>query len=258
MYVKNPNFLKFFYKCMMIGLPQYIYNPFNNNNFLAPLSVKPYSTYVNFKLKEDQVDYLNQYITKYSDKLTLVPLKISKYEFPSYYINVNIYNCSSPILMSNDNIIRCEINTYVKNIDGTLGTLILDYVSDGLSLDPINMFKSSNKMTFLKENGYNIIYCNSQNQEICLDLSYSILNSEKFKMSKDLVDYTDNIYYKNGIMDKIYYDSTLTRANIKETNFISNFVFKYKDLEFDEIDSIFYFEDELKFVGSVWDNLYNE
>ena len=30
-------------------------------------------------------------------------------------------------------------------------------------------------------------------------------NAENFKMSKELVDYTDNIYYKNGIMDKIYY-----------------------------------------------------
>ena len=258
MYVHNPNFLKLFYKVMMLGLPQYIYNPFSNNNFLAPLSVKPYSTYVNFKLKEDQVDYLNKYIKKYSDKLTLVPLKISKYEFPSYYINVNIYNCSSPILMSDDNIIRCEINTYVKNIDGTLGTLILDYVSDGLSLDPLNLFKKSNRIEFLKENGYNIIQCNSNKQDICLDLSYSTLNSEKFKISKDLIDYTDNIYYKNGIMDKIYYDATLTRASVKETNFISNFVFTYKDLEFDKIDSIFYFEDELKFVGSVWDNIYNE
>tara|TARA_B100000902_G_scaffold397269_1_gene460505 strand:+ start:12239 stop:13006 length:768 start_codon:yes stop_codon:yes gene_type:complete len=252
------DFLKLFYKTMLLGLPQYIYNPISNNNFLAPLTVKPYSTYVNFKLEEHQVDYINNYIKKYSDELTLVPLKISKYEFPSYYINVNIYNCTSPILMSDDNIIRCEINTYVKNADGTLGTLILDYLSDGLSLDPINMFKRSNKMTFLKDNGYNIIHCESNKQEITLDLSYSILNSEKFKMSKELVDYTDNIYYKNGIMDKIYYDSSLTRANIKETNFISNFVFKYKDLEFENIDSIFYFEDELRFVGSVWNNIYDK
>jgi len=255
--MRNQNLLKLFYKTMLIGLPQYIYNPINNNNFLAPLTVKPFSTYVNFKLHEEQVDYLNKYIKKYSDSLTLVPLKISKYEFPTYYINVNIYNCTSPILMSNDNIIRCEINTYVKNADGTLGTLILDYVSNGLSLDPIDMFKSSNKITFLKENGYNIILCDSPKQDICLDLSYSILNAKDFKMSKELVDYTDNIYYKNGIMDKIYYDSSLTRAKIKESNFISNFIFKYRDLEFDRIDSIFYFEDELRFVGSVWNNLYN-
>ena len=255
--MKNENLLKIFYKTMLLGLPQYIYNPVNNNNFLAPLLVKPYSTYVNFKLDEQQVDYLNKYVNEFSDTLTLVPLKISKYEFPTYYINVNVYNCSSPILMSNENIVRCEINTYVRNRDGTLGTLILDYVSNGISLDPINLFKSANMAKFIKKDGYNIINCRSKNQKITLDLSYSILNSEEFTMSKELIDYTDNIYYKNGIMDKIYYDSSLTRANIKQTNFISNFIFKYRDLEFDNIDSIFYFTDELRFVGSVWDNIYN-
>lgn len=256
-YIKNKNFLKLFYRSMMIGLPQFTYNPLNNNNFLAPLTVQPYSTYVNFKLDENQVDYLNKYVKEYSDDLILVPLKISKYEFPSYYINVNIYNCTSPILMSSNNIVRCEINTYVKNCDGTLGTLILDYISNGLSLDPINLFKKSNMAKFIKKDGYNIINCRSKHQNILLDLSYSILNVDEFKMSKELIDYTDNIYYKNGIMDKIYYDSSLTRANIKESKFISKFIFNYKDLEFNEIDSIFYFKDELRFVGIVWDNLYN-
>jgi len=243
---------------MMIGLPQYIYNPISNNNFLAPLTVEPYSTYVNFKLDEYQVDYLNHYIKEFSTDLTIVPLKISKYEFPSYYINVNVYNCTSPILMDNKNTVRCELNTYVKNSDGTLGTVILDYISNGISLDPINLFKKSNEISFSRVNGYNIIDCTSEQQQIDLQLSYSILNGEEFTISKELVDYTDNIYYKNGIMDKIYYDSSLTRAKIRETNFISNFHFKYRDLEFTEIDSVFYFRDELRFVGSVWDNLYNQ
>lgn len=255
--MKNVNFLKNFYRFMMVGLPQYVYNPISNNNFLAQLSVQPYSTYVNFKLDEYQVDYLNRYIKEYSDDLTIVPLKISKYEFPSYYINVNVYNCTSPILMDNKNIVRCELNTYVKNSDGTLGTVILDYISDGISLDPINLFKKANRISFSRENGYNIIDCTSIRQQIDLQLSYSVLNGEEFTMSKELIDYTDNIYYKNGIMDKIYYDSSLTRAKIRETNFISNFHFRYRDLEFTEIDSVFYFRDELRFVGSVWDNLYN-
>jgi len=255
--MKNINFLKNFYKFLMVGLPQYIYNPLSNNNFLAPLTVQPYSTYVNFKLDEDQVDYLNRYIKEYSDDLTIVPLKISKYEFPSYYINVNVYNCTSPILMDDKNIVRCELNTYVRNSDGTLGTVILDYISNGISLDPVTLFKKPSRISFSRENGYNIIDCTSERQEIDLQITYSVLNGDEFTMSTELVDYTDNIYYKNGIMDKIYYDSSLTRAKIRQTNFISNFHFRYRDLEFTEIDSVFYFRDELRFVGSLWDNLYN-
>ena len=255
--MKNINFLKNFYKFLMVGLPQYIYNPLSNNNFLAPLTVQPYSTYVNFKLDEYQVDYLNRYIKEYSDDLTIVPLKISKYEFPSYYINVNVYNCTSPILMNDKNIVRCELNTYVRNSDGTLGTVILDYISNGISLDPVTLFKKPTQISFSRENGYNIIDCTSERQEIDLQITYSVLNGDEFTMSTELVDYTDNIYYKNGIMDKIYYDSSLTRAKIRHTNFISNFHFRYRDLEFTEIDSVFYFRDELRFVGSVWDNLYD-
>lgn len=255
--MKNINFLKNFYKFLMVGLPQYIYNPLSNNNFLAPLTVQPYSTYVNFKLDEDQVDYLNRYIKEYSDDLTIVPLKISKYEFPSYYINVNVYNCTSPILMNDKNIVRCELNTYVRNSDGTLGTVILDYISNGISLDPVTLFKKPTRISFFRENGYNIIDCTSEHQEIDLQITYSVLNGDEFTMSTELVDYTDNIYYKNGIMDKIYYDSSLTRAKIRQTNFISNFHFRYRDLEFTEIDSVFYFRDELRFVGSLWDNLYD-
>ena len=246
--MRNMMGLRNFYKFLMIGMPQYIYNPLSNNNFLAPLTVQPYSTYVNFNLDEGQVDYLNRYLKEYSDDLTIVPLKISKYEFPTYYLNVNVYNCTSPILMDSKNIVRCELNTYVKASDGTLGTVILDYISDGISLDPVSLFKKPTSISFQRENGYNIIDCTSSRQKIDLQLAYSVLNDETFTMSHELVDYTDNIYY----------DSSLTRAEIRQTNFVSNFRFKYRDLEFTEIDSVFYFRDELRFVGSLWDNLYND
>jgi len=160
--------------------------------------------------------------------------------------------------MDSKNIVRCELNTYVRASDGTLGTVILDYISNGISLDPVSLFKKPSRINFNRKNGYNIIDCTSARQKIDLQLAYSVLNDETFTMSHELVDYTDNIYYKNGIMDKIYYDSSLTRAEIRQTNFISNFRFKYRDLEFTEIDSVFYFRDELRFVGSLWDNLYSD
>ena len=38
-------------------------------------------------------------------------------ENASYYISVNIYNCTSPLfsLFTNKPVTRCEINTYVSN-----------------------------------------------------------------------------------------------------------------------------------------------
>tara|TARA_A100001011_G_C13778734_1_gene622279 strand:- start:265 stop:534 length:270 start_codon:yes stop_codon:yes gene_type:complete len=79
--------------------------------------------------------------------------------------------------------------------------------------------------------------------------------------SKDLVKFSDYIYYKNGIYDKLYYDDTLVNAIIKSPSSlimeddIDNFFFTYKDLFFEKIDSIFYFENKINFVGSMWKNV---
>ena len=128
----------------------YFITPINQNRILAELNVQPYSTFINYKLEQEHVDILNNYVKEYSNDLKIVPIQLSKYNYPHYYLSVNIYNCTSPIMMSDDNIIRCELNTYVKTSDNQLGTLILDYASNSLSMDPINIFKKESKnMKFL-------------------------------------------------------------------------------------------------------------
>ena len=43
----------------MMGLPSFTYNPLNDNNLIASMQVLPKSTYVNYKLKDHHIDYLN-------------------------------------------------------------------------------------------------------------------------------------------------------------------------------------------------------
>lgn len=256
MYIPKLDKLKLIYNGLLMGMPSFAYNPINKNNLLAPMQVNKYSTYLNFKLDNEQVDYINTYIENYNSDLKLIPLKMSLYEKSNYYLSVNIYNCTSPVFINNKNITRCEINTYVQNSDGTKGTLILDYLSNGLSLDPLNIFKKQNLIYFKKSNDNILIDCNSKSEQIYLTADYNLLKYDNYNVGDKLIEYTDNIYYKNGIMDKIYYDSTLTKAVIKKPKQISNHFFIYKNLYFDNIDSIFYFDNGLNFVGSIWDNLY--
>ena len=131
MFIPKINILKFVYNGLLMSMPSFTYNPINKNSLHAPLFVEPYSTYVNFKLDDSQTDYLNKYIKEYTNDLEMIPIKMNEIEDPSFYINVNIYNCTSPVFPNDNNkIARCEINTYVKNRDGTKGTLILDYLSN--------------------------------------------------------------------------------------------------------------------------------
>lgn len=256
MKIKNLDFLRFIYNGLLMGMPSFTYNPINKNNLLAPMCVNKFSTYINFKLNDNQVNYMNDYIDLYTDSLELIPLKMSLYDRHSYYISVNIYNCTSPVFPDKRNITRCEINTYVKNKDGTKGTIILDYLSNGLSLDPLNVFKKQNNIEFKNTNKKFIIDCLSIDDEIDLRVNFSIDKYNRYNVNDKLIDYTDNIYYKNGIMDKIYYDSTLTKAVIKQPIHYQNNIFKYRDMYFDKVSSIFYFDNDLNFVGSIWDNIY--
>ena len=160
--------------------------------------------------------------------------------------------------MTDTNIIRCELNTYVMDSNGTKGTLILDYMTDGPSMDPVSLFKKNEylkKIVFNKNNNdiFNI-FCKSYLSDIYLNINFSNNGIYKKKLSNELLEYTDNIFYKNGILDKVYYDNTLINPILVDVN-ISNVAFIYKNMILDDLDSVFYFKNNLNFVGSMWDNL---
>ena len=71
----------------------------------------------------------------------------------------------------------------------------------------------------------------------------------------DLVDYSDNIFYMNGIYDKLFYDASLTKASLKIPT-ISFLNFTFLNITFDEPESVFYFEEQIDFVGGVWYNIF--
>ena len=97
----------------------------------------------------------------------------------------------------------------------------------------------------------------ASNNNFKFDINYNIHNNDKkFRLNKNLIDHTDNIFYNNGIYDKLYYDTSLTRADIREVDEY-NVSFKFKDLVFNNPESVFYFKNKIKFVGGIWDNIYS-
>lgn len=303
-------FLKFIHGGLLSGMPSLIYNPFTKNSLNIPLTISQDSIYLNFKLSSQYSNYLDDYIKKYSDKLSIVPVCLFPGEEATKYLSVNIYNCSSPAFMNgNKQTLRCELNTYVKDkTTGQYGTLILDYLSNDLSMDPINLFKfppSSNDGAVI----YNIKhqdpyhyhhpsqpthptsqsqpYSSYQTKKLCIDcrskrdriklslkLCIDKLKEVTVVANKELVKFSDYIYYKNGIYDKLFYDDTLVDARLKSPSSdpesslpnchissssidddTNSFFFTYKDLFFEKIDSVFYFENKINFVGGMWENI---
>lgn len=251
------NLLKFVYRGLLTGMPMSTYNPITKHNFVAPVEIPPYSTYVNFKLDSPQVSTLTNYIHEYNPDLSIVPIKLlEKDDHEDYYLSVNIYNCTTPIMSNNLNITRCELNTYVRNKQGEIGTLILDYTSNQISMDPVSIFKKPQPTEIILDDIYVKSYISSDEDQIELKLTYDLIHEQSKELSDSLIEYTDKVFYKNGIYDKVYYDSSLTHPVTLFPAYFYNFSFTYRDMEFKRIDSLFYFHNPLKFVGSMWDNLY--
>ena len=251
--------LKGFYNFMLCGLPSVTYNPlYKESIFHAPVKIDSTSTYINYKIPKNKFNIVNKYIKKYNRDLSLIPTRIAS-DQAEYYISINIYNCTSPIFNSvtTDPVTRCEVNTYVVNGKGEEGTLIMDYSSNFLSLDPVNIFKDKGICNFKKyRNKYSF---NAENDNFKLSGKF-LRNEDKdfgILLNKKIIAHTDNIFYLNGIYDKLYYDSSLVKSSIRLPNYVDSIKFKFLDIEFNHVDSIFYFADPLNFVGAIWSNLYD-
>ena len=250
---------KTIYRFFTCGFPLFTYNPFTQNSIYSSFDVRPKSTYVNYKLNDNQVSTLKNYLNNNSDDLKLKKIFLEEEQkTKDFFISVNIYNCTSPLftIFNRDNIARCEINTYVTNKNKEFGTLIMDYSSNFLSMDPVNIFKIPLKTSFIRIN--NIIDCNVIGKNFNFDLSYKLLKNNKlFNMNEELHSYSDKIFYSNGIYDKLYYDSSLVQCIAKIPKNIYNINFEFLGIKFDKPDSIFYFDNELRFAGSMWNNIYD-
>ena len=245
--------LELVYRGILTGMPLLTYNPITKNTLNVPMIVNPESTYLNFKLDNEKVKKLEKYIKKYSN-LSMIPIKMDEKE--EYILSVNVYNCTSPVFLNDKEITRFEINTYVRDEYNNNGTLILDYISNELSMDPLNIIKWKEDLVYNKYDVFNYIECNSKRDRIELNINFTAEYAKKIEINEDLVKYTDRVYYKNGIYDKIYFDSSLTSADLREPYLFTDFKFIYRDLNFTDLHSIFYFKNEIRFIGGMWDNLF--
>ena len=118
------NLLKFVYRGILTGMPLVAYNPITKTTLHVPFTIKPQSTYVNYKLDQSQVNELNDYIHGYDPTMDIVNVKLLSNEMDrAPYLSVNIYNCSSPIFFNeNNDITRLEVNTYVQKWNETSKT----------------------------------------------------------------------------------------------------------------------------------------
>jgi hypothetical protein len=206
--------LKSIYNFILVGLPITTYSPLNEKSiFHAPAKILESSTYINYRLEDENLNIIEKFIKDYNEDFSLIKTRIAS-EKKGYYLSINIYNCTSPLFQqySNDPVSRCEI------------------------------YRLSAK---------------NKNFELLANFKRDDKRDVDIPLNPAIIGHTDNCFYLNGIYDKLYYDSSLVRSSIRIPRIYTDIKFKFLDIEFDEIDSIFYFRDSLNFVGAIWKNLYD-
>ena len=273
-FIMKLGLLRFVYRGILTGMPLFTYNPITKTPIHVPFTISPHSTYINYELSPSQTHVLNKYIQEYDPAMEITPIQMLSYETdPVPYLSINVYNCSSPIFFNdNQEITRLEINTYIRKWNKQTheydyGTVILDYTSNALSMDPIHLFKSKEHIEFVFPHGKKEpVFMRSQSSydDVFFRLSFSPSyfvtrdkDKDKLHLHDDLIQYSDAIYYKNGIYDKLYYDSSLVKANIIIPRVMHYAEFVYKDLELHNPKHVFYFEDSISFVGGMWENVFS-
>lgn len=265
------NLLRFVYRGILTGMPLITYNPITKSTLYVPFTINPKSTYVNYKLSPSQVSEIQGYIHTYDPQMEMTPVKLLSDEpTPSYYLSLNMYNCSSPIFYNdNQDITRFEINTYIRKWNDTAkeydkGTVILDYTSNALSMDPIHYFKGKEDLSFVSEETSYVVNTLSLKHDIDFHIQFipwhhipKYKKLSKRRIHEELVEYSDAIYYKNGIYDKLYYDSSLVKAIIEEPYVTNETLFQYRGMVFWQPESVFYFTRDISFVGGMWDNVFS-
>lgn len=252
----NNNLLRFVYNLLLVGMPQMANNPINKNILHAPFNVNEMSTYINYRLDNEKINSINKILKKHNN-FNLIPASIIDDQEKDYFLSINIYNCTSPIFsfLSEEPATRCEINTYVVDKNQLKGTLIIDYISNIISMDADNIFKLPNTISFNKID--NKLFGNAKNNNIDLNFDINLENHKYLsKLSNSLIDKTENIFYNSGVYDKLYFDSTLLKNTIVNCNDF-NINFKFYDILFDKVDSVFYFENKINFVGGMWYNIFD-
>lgn len=242
---------KTFYKFMISGLPLFIYNGFKQNTLYAPFYVDPLSTYINVHVTEEQKKQIESVLKTDFDFQKIKFTENDKHP-NDYLISANIYNCTSPIFdMISKNVARCEFNAYVKKFN-KLGTLIVDYSSDAIiSLDPVKLLHKPIETIFKKEN--NNIICETYTRHFHIFLNYTVSeNDKKTKMSQELVDHTEHIFYPNGIYDEIYYNNHFLNSPLHEP-VVNNVSVSFFNITFDNVD-VFYYKNPLSFILGLWHN----
>lgn len=212
----------------------------------------PCSVYINFEIKKNALDDFVEYIGL-PENFSLTSIRCLAEEEPVYLLTLNIYEVSGIVHGS-----RAEWSTYVDDGNGKRCYMVLEARSSSGSMNPVNIVTRSDRVEHTQTTGHLVSIVASERGRL---FRSRIKLSEKHpiaELSNDWIAANDRIYWRNGVFDRIWYDSNLFNSPVQ--------LIRGKNVEIDDETHwsrfvrrrprhVLKYDHELDFMVSPWFNI---
>ncbi|MEE4193879.1 MAG: hypothetical protein V2J07_01650 [Anaerolineae bacterium] len=141
---------------------------------------------------------------------SLSPIKCLESDTPEYLMVVNAYRVSGLV-----NGLRAEWSIFVRDDNDQLCYMIVDARSSKSSMDPISIITKSSTVMHEMANGKIQTQIGDEGSAFKSTINFS--DSAPFATSsRDWVSANDQIYWRNGISDRTFYDAGMANARQRQ------------------------------------------
>ncbi|MFT5202372.1 MAG: hypothetical protein ACI9C1_001760 [Candidatus Aldehydirespiratoraceae bacterium] len=168
----------------------------------------PPSIYLNFAIREDQVEAFERYIAV---PMPLAPMACLDTDEPYYCLTLNMYRVSG--LATG---IRAEWSTYVFDSDGVPRYMVVDAECEKGTLDSVDLFTVKGHVGYTANDGDLELFAGaSATSELRCTVTIPP-DAPSARSAHQWVTANDYIYWRNGVCDRTFYDAGLADAAMVE------------------------------------------
>jgi hypothetical protein len=169
----------------------------------------PCSIYFNFRIRPECREAFERHINL-ADNLALSPIRCLADETPELILTLNVYEVSGIV-----SGLRAEWSTYITDTEGKPRYMVLEARCAKGSMDPVELFtrpgRVEHRMTSTTVESLVASDAGALFRATCT------LRDEHphAKIATEWIVANDNIYWRNGIYDRTYYDAAMIDAPVR-------------------------------------------
>ena len=178
-------------------------------NIAFTVEADPASVYFNFRVRPDCADAFARYINL-APGLTLSPIRCLQDDEPELLLTLNIYEVSGIV-----SGLRAEWSTYIVDAQGAPRYMVVEARCAKGSLHPVELFTHPGRVEH-RTTAPKIDSLVASSEDALFRSSLTQRDDHPYvQVSNEWIIANDNIYWRNGIYDRTYYDANMIAAPVR-------------------------------------------